>query len=79
MLKFNKALLCYLTSIIIIVCVVLYSTGAESTSAILADLVGREAGKGQGLPRLAKYTLYIPSEHLTLENFYKRVLVIYRG
>jgi hypothetical protein len=50
MLKFNKALLCYITDIII-VGAVLYSTGSESTAAILADLVGREAGKGQGLPR----------------------------
>jgi hypothetical protein len=53
MLKFNKVLLCYITYIIIVIIVgaVLYSTGAESTAAILADLVGREAGKGQGLPR----------------------------
>ncbi len=47
----NKPLLCYITYIIIIFGTVLYSTGSESTAAILADLVGREAGKGQGLPR----------------------------
>jgi ERCC4-type nuclease len=43
----------------LIIVSVLYSSGAESTGSILADLVEREAGKNQGLPRLAALRLTV--------------------